>query len=225
MLPDGKRRETMTYDDAGNLETRDGLHGPHDDVRLRRQQPPRSPARYPNAGARTSASPTRRPAGGRPPRTPAARRATATTCATVCEPDQPDLGRHGAASSYAYDGNGNRTTLTADPVGGQTSATSYTYDDAGRLDVGDGPGRPRLRPRLRPQRQPHQRSPSPTAPSPPYTYDTLNRLTNLATTHPVARHDRPELRLHARPRRQPHADRRGRRHRPRTLHATTRSTA
>ena len=72
---------------------------------------------------------------------------------------QPGFGAGTASLGYTYDGNGNRLTLTA-TVAGQSHATSYTYDDASRLDVVTDPAGPDLRPRLRRERQPDEPRPA-----------------------------------------------------------------
>ena len=143
ILPDGKR-EPMTYDLAGNLETRTDFMGritsyTYDDNN-RSPQPHLS-----GPEPRTSASPT----------PPTGRRETATDgrgtttygydlrdrLVSLTQPGFGAAARH-RLLGYSYDGNGNRLTLTA-TIGSQTHTTSYTYDDAGRLDVVTDPaGRP-----------------------------------------------------------------------------------
>ncbi len=95
---------------------------------------------------------------------------------------QPGFGSATASLGYTYDGNGNRLTLTA-TIGSQTHTTSYTYDDAGRLDVVTDPaGRPYdhgYDPNGNRQSLAH-----PNGVQTAYAYDTLNRLTNLSTNHP-----------------------------------------
>src|SRR6185436_16694973 len=87
----------------------------------------------------------------------------------------------GRTLEYDYDGNGNRTTLKA-KVGGQTLTTSFLYDAANRLDlVTDPAGRV----------YDHGYDPAgnrkslayPNGVTTTYSYDDLNRLRNLTTTH------------------------------------------
>ena len=82
ILPDGNGRETMTYDAAGNLETRTDFLGRTTTYAYDATPAGSSPAPT-RTRRRTSPSPTRRPAAASPRPTPVARRPTTTTCATV----------------------------------------------------------------------------------------------------------------------------------------------
>jgi RHS repeat-associated protein len=188
ILPDGKR-ELMAYDPAGNLETRTDFMGRQtsysydDNNRLLSRT-------YPNSAENVSFT-----------YTPTGRRLTATDARGTTSYGydvrdrllslmQPGFGSGGtgtASLGYTYDGNGNRLTLTA-TVNGQSHTTGYTYDDAGRLDlVTDPAGRVYDHGYDRNGNRESLAHPNGVATG--YTYDNLNRLTNLATTHPaLARH-------------------------------------
>ena len=108
ILPDGKR-ETKTYDAAGNLEDADGLQRPDHDLRLRRYQPARladatQAAAWPPVGFTYTAT---------------GRRRTATDARGVTDYEYDVRDRlskltypDGRRLEYGYDANGNRTTLT-----------------------------------------------------------------------------------------------------------------
>jgi RHS repeat-associated protein len=85
---------------------------------------------------------------------------------------------------YTYDGNGNRLTLTA-TVNGQSHTTGYTYDDAGRLDVVTDPAG-RVYDHGYDRNGNRESLAHPNGVATAYTHDNLNRLTNLATTHPTS---------------------------------------
>ncbi len=177
ILPDGKS-ESMTYDAAGSLTTRTDFmgrvttYGYDDNRRLTSRSYP-NPAEsvsftYSITGRRLTATDNR-----------------GTTTYSYDLRDrltslvQPGLG----SLAYTYDGNGNRLTLSA-TTGSDTHTTRYTYDDAGRLDVvtdllgrtydygydANGNRASLL---------------YPNGTDTDYTYNTLNRLTNLATTGPL----------------------------------------
>jgi len=88
----------------------------------------------------------------------------------------------GRKLDYGYDANGNRTSLAA-TIGSTVLTTSYSYDDASRLDIVTDPNGGQYDLDWDPN---GNRSaliqPNGTATS--YTYDTLNRLTNLTTNGP-----------------------------------------
>ena len=137
ILPDGKTRGD---DLRRGRQPRDPhrLHGPDHDLRLRRQQPPHVSA--PTRTRSENVSFTYTATGRRETATDA--RGTTTygydlrDRLTSLHPAR--LRRGGTsrpASATTYDGNGNRTSLTATVDRPSSHATSYTYDDAGRLDV------------------------------------------------------------------------------------------
>jgi len=181
ILPDGKR-ESMTYDLAGNLESRTDFMSRttsyiyDDSNRLRSRT-------YPNSADNVSFT-----------YTPTGRRETATDARGTTSYGydlrdrltgltRPGFGTGAASLGYTYDANGNRLTLMA-TIGGQSHTTSYTYDDAGRLDVVTDPAG---------RAYDHGYDPNgnrdslvhPNAAKTAYVYDNLNRLTNLATTIPA----------------------------------------
>ncbi len=182
ILPDGKR-ELMAYDPAGNLETRTDFmgrqtsYGYDENNRLLSRS-------YPSAAESVSFT-----------YTPTGRRLTATDARgttsygydvrdRLLSLTQPGFGPGTASLGYTYDGNGNRLTLTA-TVNGQSHTTGYTYDDAGRLDlVTDPAGRVYDHGYDRNSNRESLAHPNGVATA--YTYDNLNRLTNLATTHPAS---------------------------------------
>ncbi len=94
--------------------------------------------------------------------------------------EQPGFGTGTARLGFAYDGNGNRLALTA-TVGGQSFGTGYTYDDAGRLDVVTDPAG-RAYDHGYDANGNRASLAQPNGAVTAYTYDNLNRLTNLATT-------------------------------------------
>ncbi len=96
--------------------------------------------------------------------------------------EQPGFGAASARLAFAYDGNGNRLSLTA-IVGGQSFAAGYTYDDAGRLEVvTDAAGRAYSHGYDANGNRSGLAHPNGSVTA--YAYDNLNRLTNLATTIP-----------------------------------------
>ena len=174
----------MTYDLAGNLDTRTDFMGRitsytyDDNNRLTSRS-------YPTPGENVSFTYTL-----------TGRRETATDARgtttygydlrdRLTSLTQPGFGAGGtgtASLGYSYDGNGNRLTLLA-TIGGQAHTTSYTYDDAGRLDVVTDPaGRPYDH-GYDPNGNRHSLA-HPNGVETVYAYDALNRLTNLSTNHP-----------------------------------------
>ncbi len=139
----------------------------------------RAPTRTP---ARTFPSPTR-PRVGRLTATDA--RGTTTygydvrqRLASLTYPD-------GRKLEYGYDANGNRSSLTATGIARAPLATAFTYDDAGRLDlVTDPAGRTYDHGYDANGNRASLAHPNGTVTA--YTYNTLNRLTNLATTRPAS---------------------------------------
>jgi RHS repeat-associated protein len=88
----------------------------------------------------------------------------------------------GRKLDYGYDANGNRTTLTA-TMGGTVLTTTYSYDDARRLDIVTDPNGGLYDFDWDPNGNRSVLS-QPNGTDTSYTYDTLNRLTNLATNGP-----------------------------------------
>jgi YD repeat-containing protein len=90
----------------------------------------------------------------------------------------------GRRLEYGYDANGSRSSLAA-VVGGQTITTGFTYDDAGRLDLVTDPA-------CRAYDHGYDANGNRASLAYPngaitgYTYNTLNRLTNLGTTVPAS---------------------------------------
>lgn len=175
VLPDGKR-ETQEYDAAGNRKTRVDFMGrttsyEYDDVnRLTRRLSPDGQVQltYTAAGHRNTVTDAR-----------------GMTLYTYDNRDRlgsltyPD----GRKLEYAYDGEGNRTTLTAH-VGGRVLTTTYAYDDAGRLDVVTDP-LGRAYDHGHDANGNRETLAYPNRTSTRYTYDALNRLKTLTTTGPL----------------------------------------
>jgi RHS repeat-associated protein len=177
-LPDGKA-ETRTYWPTGSVKTRTDFMGRttayeyDENDRLKTRT-------YPE-GTLPAVSFTYWPTGPR-------RTITVGAATTQYEYDLQDRLKtlsypDGRTLEYGYDANGNRTSLKA-TVGGQTLTTSFTFDPANRLDlVTDPAGRS----------YDHGYDPAgnrtllahPNGAVTAYTYDDLNRLRDLATTHPA----------------------------------------
>ncbi|HET7293056.1 MAG TPA: Calx-beta domain-containing protein, partial [Vicinamibacteria bacterium] len=177
ILPDGAR-ETKAYDPAGNLETRTDFMGRS--TRYAYDLTNRLVSRsYPNAAENVTLTYT---ASGR------RETVTDTRGTTTYGYDLRDrltsLVQPGVGSlSFAYDGNGNRTSLTA-TVGSGSHVTSYGYDDASRLDVVTDPlGRDYDFGHDANGNRSSLAFPNGTTTA--YSYDALNRLTNLTTTGPL----------------------------------------
>ena len=177
ILPDGKR-ETKQYDVAGNLSVRTDFMG-------------RQTTYEYDASNRLAAR--RYPSG--PPveitYTATGRRETVTDGrgVTTYGYDQRDrlssiLYPDGRRLDFTHDGNGSRLGLVATIPGLAPLTTGYSYDDAGRLDLVTDPlGR----------MYDHGYNANgsrtsllyPNGTQTAYTYDDLNRLTQLTTTHPA----------------------------------------
>jgi RHS repeat-associated protein len=176
ILPDGST-ESKTYDAAGNLETRTDFmgrtttYGYDTNYRLTSRT-------YPNPSENVGFT-----------YTATGRRLTATDSRGTTEYGYDNRDRltsllqPGTGSlSYSYDGNGNRTSLTA-TIGADSHTTTYEYDDASRLDI--------VRDRLN-RAYDHGYDANgnrtslayPNGTSTSYDYNTLNRLTNLTVTGP-----------------------------------------
>ena len=176
VLPDGAG-ESKTYDAAGRLANRTDFMGRTTSYDY--DNADRLTARlYPNAAENVAFT-----------YTPSGRRLTATDArgTTTYGYDvrdrltslvQPDVG----GLSYAYDANGNRLSLTA-TVGGQSHGLAYSYDDASRLDVVHDPLN-RAYDHGYDENGNRSTLQYPNGTLTSYTYNTLNRLTNLATTRP-----------------------------------------
>jgi RHS repeat-associated protein len=173
ILPDNAL-ETMTYDAAGNMETKVDFMARTItyDYDINNRLESRS---YPNAAENVSFTYT---ATGRRETATDARGVTSYTydvrdrVKTMTYPD-------GRGLSYDWDANGNRSTLTA-LVGTQSLPTTYTYDDGSRLsDVVD--------PLSRTSHYDYDPNGNrtgltqPNAAQTQYTYNTINRLTDLDT--------------------------------------------
>jgi len=177
ILPDGSQ-EQKTYNAVGNLETRTDFqnrvttYGYDLNNRLTTRT-------YPNAAENVSFTYTL-----------TGRRETATDTrgTTNYGYDNRDrlttLTQPGAGQlTYAYDNNGNRSTLTA-TIGANSYATTYTYDDASRLDLV-------IDPASRNHDHGYDNNGNRTSLQHPngtttvYNYNTLNRLTDLTTTGPT----------------------------------------
>jgi RHS repeat-associated protein len=180
ILPDGKS-ESMTYDLAGNIETRTDFMGRTTTYTYDNNNRLTSRT-YPNPEENISFT-----------YTATGRRQTATDSRGTTTYDydnrdrlktltQPGFGTSTAKLDYTYDGNGNRLTLTA-TIGSQAHTTSYTYDDAGRLHVMTDPAN-RTYDHDYDQNGNRATLTQPNGAVTAYTYDTLNRLTNLGTTIP-----------------------------------------
>ncbi len=174
-LPDGSV-ETKAYDAAGNLEALTRFDGPiiifEYDVNNRlqtRHVPNTSPVRftYTGTGKRKTAVDGRG--------TTVYAYDLRDRLSTLIYPD-------GRRLDNVYDGNGNRTSLKA-TVGATVLETTFTYDDAGRLDVVTDPNSGQYD---------HEYDADgnrtvlahPNGMLTTYQYDTLNRLTELATAGP-----------------------------------------
>ncbi len=177
-LPDGKT-ETKTYWPTGSLKTRTDFMGRttsyeyDENERLTTQI-------YP-AGTLPAVSFTYTPTGQR-------KTVTVAGATTQYEYDLSDRLQtlsypDGRTLEYDFDGNGNRTMLRA-TVGGQTLTLSFSYDAANRLDLVTDPAS---------RAYDHDYDPAgnrqalayPNGVRTTYNYDDLNRLRNLATTHPA----------------------------------------
>ena len=181
MLPDKVEREAMTYDVAGNLETRVDFTSRTTRYGYDEREITRLVSRsHPNPVENVSFT-----------YTATGRRETATDARgttrygydlrdRLTSLEQPGFGTGTARLGFAYDGNGNRLALTA-TVGGQSFGTGYTYDDAGRLDVVTDPAG-RLYDLGYDANGNRASLAQPNGAVTAYTYDNLNRLTNLATT-------------------------------------------
>ena len=175
--------ETKSYDDAGNLESRtdfaDRVTAYTYDVMNRLL-------------TRTAQCPTPPCVGAADVTftyTASGRRETATDARGVTSWTYDDRDRLESLTypelrklEYAYDGSGNRTTLTATIPGAPVLTTGYTYDDANRLDIVTDTA-------LRTYDHGYDLNGNRTSLAQPngtitsYAYDTLNRLTNLTTVH------------------------------------------
>jgi len=176
-LPDGAR-ETKTYNAAGNLETRTDFMGRtttytyDDNNRLASRSCP-NPAEnvsftYTATGRRASVTDTR----------------GVTTHGYDLRDRLVSLVQPGVGSlAYAYDGNGGRTALTVTHAG-QTYNTAYSYDDASRLDLVTDPAN-RVYDLGHDATGNRSSLQHPNGTATAYTYDSLNRLTNLTTTGPL----------------------------------------
>ncbi|MGH9462398.1 MAG: PKD domain-containing protein, partial [Vicinamibacteria bacterium] len=89
----------------------------------------------------------------------------------------------GRKLEYGYDANGNRTSLTA-TIGSTVLTTSYSYDDASRLDIVTDPNGGQYDLDWDPNGNRSALS-QPNGTDTSYTYDTLNRLTDLTTNGPA----------------------------------------
>jgi RHS repeat-associated protein len=180
--------ETKSYDDAGNLESRtdfaDRVTAYTYDV-MNRLLTRTAQCPTPPCGAHANGTLTYTPSG---------RRDTVTDASGVTAYAYDDRDRLQSLAypdvrtlGYLHDGNGNRTTLTALlPTGAAgaplTLTTTYTYDDANRLDlVTDTAGRAYDHGYDLNGNRTSLNQPNGTVTS--YTYDPLNRLTNLTTMH------------------------------------------
>jgi RHS repeat-associated protein len=174
---------TKTYDEAGRLESRTDFAGRSTaytyDVMSRLLARTAECATPPCAGAADVTFTY----------TASGRRETATDARGVMSWTYDDRDRlesltypDGRKLEYAYDANGNRTSLTATIAGAPVLTTGYTYDDANRLDfVTDTAGRSYDHGYDANGNRTSLAQPNGTVTS--YTYDTLNRLTNLTTVH------------------------------------------
>ena len=167
--------ESMTYDDAGNQVTKTDFLGRTTtfEYDLNNRLTTKT---YPDTSEVGFAY------------TASGRRLTATDARGITSYEYDDRDRitaltypDGRKLEYGYDLRGARTSLRAE-VGGTELETTYGYDDAGRLDSVTDPnngtysfdydnaGR-------------RTRLDQPNGTRTTYTYDTLNRLTNLTTVH------------------------------------------
>jgi RHS repeat-associated protein len=209
ILPDGSR-ETKSYDAAGNLETRTDFLGRttsygYDAANrlLSRSYPDGSSVAltYTPNGRRASAT-VSLGAGGSSPSGSAIGALPGTTSYSYDLRDRlvslsaplPQGGGAGAAEAalaYGYDGNGNRTSLTATlPTSDGSGSplvltTTYSYDDAGRLDIVTDPAG-RTYDFAHDPNGNRQEVVYPNGVVTSYGYSNLNRLTSLSTIHPAS---------------------------------------
>jgi RHS repeat-associated protein len=177
ILP-GNASETLSYDAAGNLKSRTDFIGriTNYDYDVNNRLTMR---KYPDNTAFTFTY------------TATGRRATAVDArgATSYVYDSRDRlvslsYPDGRKLEYGYDGNGNRTSLTA-RIGSTVLTTSYAYDDASRLDLVTDPLN-RAYDHGYDANGNRASLAYPNGTTTSYSYNTLNRLTNLATTHPAS---------------------------------------
>ena len=118
------------------------------------------------------------------------RRETATDSRGVTSYTYDDRGRlatliypDGRKLDYGYDANGNRTSLTA-TMGSTVLTTTYSYDDSSRLDIVTDPNGGQYIFDWDPNGNRSSLT-QPNGTDTSYTFDTLNRLTNLTTDGPL----------------------------------------